>query len=327
MAYNLIKSLCLFAVLAIALTQTTRPIIGVVTVPSEFPDVYSPDVYSSLHGSAVSFVESGGARVVPIPWDVDDDQLKALLQSVNAVVITGAATQLYTKNIFGVRKTTDYANRLEEILSYAIQYNQAGKYYPVLGVNVGVAALAALIAGELSVIEETGRAYPDGPQTAKVSFTDYKSRSFSFFGSDQITYLQQNNVLGFNNTYGIKASTFNSNANLKSFFEVIATYKESLLDDCVAAAEAINYPIYLLQFDPEAGRRTANSNDLGSNLAVKTTYSLLTNFFAEEARKNSNAFEDSDTEDENLIYQFEAQFMGVKDPRVYFFNSASSIDL
>jgi len=49
----------------------TRPIIGILTQPSSWPTMYDPEEYSYIATSYVRYLESAGARVVPIKYDLD----------------------------------------------------------------------------------------------------------------------------------------------------------------------------------------------------------------------------------------------------------------
>lgn len=47
-----------------------RPIIGILTLPSEYLE-FPNNTYSYMAASYVKFIESAGARVVPIPYEAD----------------------------------------------------------------------------------------------------------------------------------------------------------------------------------------------------------------------------------------------------------------
>jgi len=61
--------------------------IGLVTLPSDYPQFYGPKNFTYFRSSYVKFIESGGARVVPISTNLSTSNLLALLADVNGVII------------------------------------------------------------------------------------------------------------------------------------------------------------------------------------------------------------------------------------------------
>jgi hypothetical protein len=55
--------------------RNDRPIIGIMTLPSEYVE-FPNDTYSYMAASYVKFVESAGARVLPIPYEADPSFLE-----------------------------------------------------------------------------------------------------------------------------------------------------------------------------------------------------------------------------------------------------------
>lgn len=57
-------------------TLNTSPTIGVLTIPSDDDYTeYPASTYSYLAASYVKYVESTGARVLPIPYEADESNL------------------------------------------------------------------------------------------------------------------------------------------------------------------------------------------------------------------------------------------------------------
>lgn len=190
-----------------------------------------------------------------------------------------------------------------------------------MGVNIGFAAIAAFVANDLHILEQTGfDVTSDEAKLYKIQLKDPKNRLFSLFNRYQLSNIQENSVLSFKNAYAVNSPDFRSQPHLRDFFKVTATYTANIIDDYVAAAEAVNYPIYITQFSPQIGNHGWDNGNFQQNYLSKISSSLIANLFANATRSNLNTFENSDAEDESLIYQFDAEFMGIKHPRVYFFN-------
>src|SRR5689334_9777236 len=81
----------------ISYSQTTpnRPVIGIMTIPSEYSDSdYPAEYWSYFAASYVKFLESGGAQVIPIPYDLPQENITYLLGQVNGVLFTGGDADL-----------------------------------------------------------------------------------------------------------------------------------------------------------------------------------------------------------------------------------------
>ena len=70
---------------------TERPVIAVVSQPF---DEYDASKGSFIFSYYATFLESAGARVVPLMYDQSDEALQKLLGSVNGVLFTGGGLSL-----------------------------------------------------------------------------------------------------------------------------------------------------------------------------------------------------------------------------------------
>ena len=81
-----------------------RPVIGILTHPSS----NETRGHSYIAASYVKWLESGGARVVPILYDLPEASLRTLLESLNGALFTGGEAAFIEKD--GVT-LTQYAVR------------------------------------------------------------------------------------------------------------------------------------------------------------------------------------------------------------------------
>lgn len=81
----------------------------------------------------------------------------------------------------------------------------------------------------------------------------------------------------------------------------------------ISTIEHRRYPFYGVQFHPEKNlyEWVRNKNISHTRHAVKASQ-YFADFFASEARKNDNHFEDSKTEDHYVIYNYPPEFTGAK---------------
>ena len=77
-----------------------RPIVCVISQPAPWKHVLNPENNSYIAASYVKYIESSGARVVPMQWNLDINILKELMDQCNGFFIPGGGTDL----IFDPRK-------------------------------------------------------------------------------------------------------------------------------------------------------------------------------------------------------------------------------
>ena len=76
--------------------QTTQPVIAIVTTPV-FYETMETDTFKYPHftwETNVNFIHYAGSWAVPLRYDLSDEDLEKLLDSVNGVFFTGGATPL-----------------------------------------------------------------------------------------------------------------------------------------------------------------------------------------------------------------------------------------
>ncbi len=71
--------------------MNNRPILGILTEPhrSTFSSSIHSEASSYISTSHIKFLESAGARVVPVGYDMTKEQLYELLSDLNGLYIPG----------------------------------------------------------------------------------------------------------------------------------------------------------------------------------------------------------------------------------------------
>jgi len=72
-----------------------KPIVGVLTQPSIWNKFYPSDEYSYIADSYVKFLESSGARVVPLKFDTPAANLTKTFAYLNGLLIPGGSAALF----------------------------------------------------------------------------------------------------------------------------------------------------------------------------------------------------------------------------------------
>ena len=118
------------------LVSPERPIIGILTQPiidkllHKFIPLSKNKSYVAT--SYVKFVQSAGARVVPIFDTYDKKNLTLIFNSINGLLLPGGGSNL---------KNSKYIKTLKRLMKLAIKYNENGGYFPVFGICLGFEAM------------------------------------------------------------------------------------------------------------------------------------------------------------------------------------------
>jgi hypothetical protein len=86
--------------------------------------------------SHVKFLESAGARVVPIDYKLPTEELKARLREINGLYIPGdSQTLVHHGNLH-------FTNAVKTVLLWAQTHNeQNNSHFPIMGVGYGFLAM------------------------------------------------------------------------------------------------------------------------------------------------------------------------------------------
>ncbi|XP_016103443.1 gamma-glutamyl hydrolase-like [Sinocyclocheilus grahami] len=114
-----------------------RPIIGILTQEvddymKKFGETYIPSSY-------VKYIESGGARVVPIRLNQSFAEHEKIFRSINGLLLIGGSVNL---------ETSDFAHTAGIYFRLALKANEEGEYFPIWGTCLGFQLLTVLVAGE-----------------------------------------------------------------------------------------------------------------------------------------------------------------------------------
>lgn len=109
-----------------------RPVIGVLVqeISKVFELLYKNQYNSFIPASYVKWIETGGARVVPIWLGKDQEYYENILSKLNGVLLTGGSV---VKN-----KKGGYADAAEKIMEIARKFNKQQDFFPVFGMGLGM---------------------------------------------------------------------------------------------------------------------------------------------------------------------------------------------
>lgn len=109
-----------------------RPVIGVLVQEiSKVFDLLYPNQYDLfVPASYVQWIQSGGARVVPIWSGKSREYYQSIMSKINGILLPGG----------NVNKTKKggYAEAAEIIINHAVQLNKRKDIFPIFGIGLGM---------------------------------------------------------------------------------------------------------------------------------------------------------------------------------------------
>ncbi|KAH0617676.1 hypothetical protein JD844_016155 [Phrynosoma platyrhinos] len=285
-----------------------RPIIGILSQETNFK-TFQKFGKSYIAASYVKFLESAGARVVPIRLNHSDEEYDKIFHSINGILYPGGGVDL---------KTSEFSKVAKIFYHKALEANDRGDYFPVWGTCLGHELLTYLTSGEnlLTWTNTDGFALP-------LNFTEgaKDSRMFQDFPDDLLQVVASEPVTSNFHFWSLSVQNFTNNEKLREFYRILTTNVHNV--EFISTMEAYKYPVYGVQWHPEKNPyEWKNSSGIPhSQSAMKVAY-FTADFFVNEARKSNHHFPSKEDETKALIYNFNPVFTGTFSSfeQVYFFD-------
>ncbi|KAM3132210.1 hypothetical protein pb186bvf_015670 [Paramecium bursaria] len=289
-----------------------QPIIGILTQASDYKG-YPGDQYSYIAASYVKFVESSGARVVPIPYEANNTVLEEYFQKINGLLVPGGDVALIENG-----KPSQFTKALAYLTQRAIDVNSAGEVFPIYAVCMGFQALHIIIAGYkedvlFQVFGESAinHAIQNPLRTANL----YKDLNDNLFNS-----LATDNVVYYNHHWAVSPNSYTKYPSLNSFFRITGYNTDEKGQLFIASAESKKYPILAVQYHPEKMPFEWNipANHTLESVQITQNHG---DTFVDLARQSNHRF-DSQQLASKVIYNYQAiQIDGSSFVQLYFFKN------
>ncbi|RWS27148.1 gamma-glutamyl hydrolase A-like isoform X1 [Leptotrombidium deliense] len=304
-----------------SLKINNRPVIGVLAQRYWGSFKQYSKGYSYIAASYVKYLESAGARVVPIFVSEDYEYYKKLMKQINGLLLPGG------NNYVG---NSEYSDAALTLWKLSIQANTNDDYFPVWGTCLGFEMILFAQANQtdyLTKCESNDVALP-------LNFTRENIQNSKMFAeiNPQLLKILKNEKVTVNYHHNCMTYTNFTKARLDEFFDVLSTNEDVTGLQFISTIEAKKYPIYGVQFHPEknAYEFIVNSNHRNTphsfNSILTTQY--FANFFVNETRKNFHCFKTQLAENKALIYNFNTEFTGISGKgsfdELYFFKISPS---
>ncbi|KAK5579238.1 hypothetical protein RB653_008918 [Dictyostelium firmibasis] len=291
------------------------PIIGILTqpIPSSFSVKYG-DNY--LMASYVKYIESAGARVIPIIYNQDNESLKNIFKQINGILLPGGDVDF--------EKETLYVKTLGMIWDYVLEVNKNGDYFPLWGTCLGLEEIVSLQAETFDVLTDFNAENYSIP----LNFTNnaFESKILKDCPSNIIQSLSFDPITMNNHHFGLSPNTFSSYPSLYQFFDVLAFNNDKSGNEFISLMESKEFPIYAIIWHPEKSQYSwyyEDATDHSFNAVLASQY--MANFFVNETRKSNHKFNDNEFLFKSLIYNYNPiyTFKDVHVEQIYFFNTSN----
>ena len=281
-----------------------RPIIGVFAQPSDYPKQYPTENYSYIATSYIKFIESAGARAVPIPYDLPKEQLKYLFESINGLIFPGGSA-LLTNGDFQSNELS-FSNMTlagQYLIELALEANKNGDYFPVWGTCLGYELLMMAISNDINILDRLN----SSNHVLTIKFVSNETRIFENLEPILKNYSENTPSLYFNHHFGITPEHFISNPILNEIFVITSISKTENGTTFVSSVEAKELPFYGIQFHPEKSPFEWRKEIFASHSLEAIEISQhIADFFVDEARKNFHNFKTEKEADQYTIYNYNA---------------------
>ncbi|KAJ0101030.1 hypothetical protein Patl1_04909 [Pistacia atlantica] len=276
-----------------------RPVIGILSHPGDGASgrLNNATNASYIAASYVKFVESAGARVIPLIYNEPEEILFEKLKLVNGVLYTG-----------GWAKTGYYYEIVERIFKKILEKNDAGDHFPLYAICLGFELLTMIISKNTNILESFNAA----DQASTLQFirnTNIDGTVFQRFPPDLLKKLSTDCLVMQNHHYGISPERMQENLDLSGFFKILTTSADGDDKVYVSTVQAYNYPVTAFQWHPEKNAFEWGLSGIPhSEDAIQVTQHVA-NFFISEARKSMNRPPARKVLD-NLIYNYSPTYCG-----------------
>ncbi|XP_023982857.1 gamma-glutamyl hydrolase isoform X2 [Physeter macrocephalus] len=194
-----------------------KPIIGILMQRCHSENMKILGKYY-IAASYVKYLESAGARVVPIRLDLKDEEYEKLFKSINGILFPGGGVNLMKSG---------YAHVAKIFYKLAIQGFGNGDYFPTWGTCLGFEELTYLVSGEslLTLTDTVGIKMP-------LNFTrgPLQSRMFQNFPADLLLSLAVEPLTANFHKWSLSVKNFTMNEKLKAFFNILTTNTDGYIE-------------------------------------------------------------------------------------------------
>ena len=274
-----------------------RPIIGVMTQSTKGMSFHSTKP-NYIAASYVKYLESSGARVVPIWNDLTETETEEIFNSINGVLFPGGDVDWVSSGYAKVgRMILDLAKKSFD--------KTPQDYFPIWTTCLGHEILSVYVTGGTEILSRTNSEnitltldFQEGYKQSKI-FRDMSPELEKFLSTVPIT-------ANFHD-WSVTVKSFNESKEMKDFFNVLSTSVDRNGTEFVSTMEGKHYPFFSTQWHPEKNSFEWNPVRNMSHIAkaIETTQ-YMSNLFV----NSQHNFKSTEKEEAALIYQYNPLYTG-----------------
>jgi len=283
-------------------TLNPRPIVGILAqeLSHSLEDNFVNKT-SYIGAAYVKYIESAGARVVPVLINQDDAYYEMIFSSTNGLLIPGGAVSL---------TTSGYAKAGLKLFNMAVKsWDEGSDPYPIWGTCLGF-ELLALFAAEG---QENLASCLSVDQALALNLTEEfeESKIGKAMPSETVAIVSNKEVTINFHHWCLTPQNFSA-FHMENFWKMLATGEDINQLEFIALMEAHEYPIWVSQFHPEKNpyEWTRKYDNIPHSKEAMDASAFFARYFVEHTRKNQRHFESREIEEDHLIYNFSPQYTG-----------------
>ena len=265
--------------------------VGILTAPY----ISNADTFigSYMASSYVKWLESAGALIVPLPYDLPKPILNGFLKQINGILLIGGGID--NKATHDNEQFIVFEDTINFILNYTTYQNKIGNYYPIWAtcMSFEITPILELNNNKILLKQDDISKYviKDGFYGSDtLQWTNSPSKLKSLFSKKEISDMNKYYSVFYAHSLSFPVNS-EFTRKLKKIANIVATgYSKKKKIKYISIYELKNLPIYGVQFHPEKPPFEYENDGLRvpkSDIAI-TLSSRMAKFFVGECKKNSN---------------------------------------